>query len=271
MEKKVDREFPQVARRPVAAVTKSYPHGHVELRHIHTSAEFLYAEMGTMKVTTDRGVWIVPPHRAAWFPPGCPHQTETGAAVEIFTLYLQPDACPKIAPLEPCVIPVSSLLRELIRRAAAMPMEYDESGHEGRIIALLLDEIQWTPTQIVTMPKLRDGRLGAIERALAANPGDSRTLEQWAEMAGASPRTLARLFLREAGMSFRSWREQLRTVSAVTRLAKGDSITQLAGELGYDTSGAFTAMFRRVMGVTPSQFSSEILENRTASTSGISN
>jgi AraC-like DNA-binding protein len=257
MERSLDYEFYQHVPRPVGAMAKWYPSGYAGFRHSHPRAQFLYAESGTMKVSTESGTWIVPPHRAVWFPPNCPHQTGALSELEMRTLYIRPDGCPKNAPKKPCVLQVSPLLRELVRRTAAMPVEYDEQGHDGRIIALLLDEIQWSRIQVPAMPRLQDSRLLAIERAFAANPGDTRSIEEWAELAGASPRTLARLFLREAGMSFRSWREQFRALTAISQLMNGDAITTLASEFGYETAGAFTAMFRRVMGMTPSQFLSE--------------
>ncbi len=254
MERSTDHEFFQHVSRPVGAMAKSYPAGYTGYLHSHPRGQFLYAESGTMKVTTGRGTWMVPPHRAVWFPPNSPHQTGTLSAVEMRTLYIRPDACPPHAPQGPCVMRVSPLLRELVRAAMAMPIEYDEQGHDGRVIALLLEEICWAPSREIIVPQLRDLRLLAIEKVLASDPGDTRTLEEWAAFAGASARTLARLFLRDAGMSFRSWREQFRAQASVPRLMEGDSVTTLAGEFGYETPGAFTAMFRRVMGTTPSQY-----------------
>ncbi len=177
-------------------------------------------------------------------------------------LFLRADVFPTDAPSIPRVIPASSLLCELARRAATMPVEYDENGHDGRIVALLLDEIQWTPLHPPQMPALRDTRLLAIERALAANPADTRTLEEWANLAGASTRTLARLFREEAGISFRSWREQFRAFTAISSLMEGTPVTALAGDFGYETPGAFTAMFKRVFGVTPSQYLAETSQRR---------
>lgn len=256
--------FPHLVPRPVSAMAKSYPSGYEGSLQSHPHAQFLYAESGTIKVTIDCGAWIVPPHRAVWFPPGYPHQMGTLSAVEIHILYIRPDTCSSDAPHKPCVLQVSPLLRELVRRATIMPVDYDEQGHDGKIMALLLDEIRWSPTRVPAMPRLQDRRLLAIERALASNPGDPRTLDQWAEVAAASPRTLARLFLREAGMSFRSWREQFRAVGSISRLMEGHSISLLSTEFGYETPSAFTAMFRRVMGVTPSQFLAEALGDRDA-------
>src|SRR6266567_3472040 len=252
-----DCEFYQQVPRPVGIMAKSYPARYEGALQNHPRAVCLFAQTGALKVTTDRRVWIVHPHRAVWLPPNYPHKMSTLDPVEMHAVYIRQDACPKHAPREPCVIQVSSLLRELVLRATSIPAEYDEAGHEGKIIALLLGEIDWSRAHVHVMARLQDSRLLAIERALASNPGDSRTLEQWADLAGASPRTLARQFLRETGISFRAWREQFRAMNAIPALMTGRPITLLANELGYESAGAFTAMFRRVMGMTPSRFLSQ--------------
>lgn len=257
MEPEADHDFFARVNRPIGVAAINFPSPGVGERHSHPHAELLYAESGTLRVTTDRNSWIVPPYRAAWFPPNCPHQADALSAAELRVLYLLPQACPRNAPQKTCQLQTSSLLRELARRAAMLPAEYDEEGRDGRIMALLLQEIDWTPVGALTMPQLRDSRLLAVERAFTANPGDMRTLEEWAVLAGASPRNLARLFRKEAGMSFRCWREQFRALTAAPRLIAGESVTVLAGQFGYETPGAFAAMFRRVMGMTPSQFISD--------------
>jgi AraC-like DNA-binding protein len=254
MKRSTDHEFYQQVPRPIGAMAKSYASGYPGYWHSHARAQFLYAESGTMKVTTDRGSWIVPPHRAVWFPPNYPHQTGALSALEMRTLYIRPESCPPQAPKEPCILQVSALLRELVRRATMMPIEYDEEGHDGKTIELLLAEISWLPASGIVMPLLRDQRLITIEQALSANPADNRTLEQWANLVGTAPRTLTRLFLKESNMSFRLWRDQFRALSAIPHLIEGVAITELAMEFGYETPGAFAGMFKRVMGSSPSQY-----------------
>jgi AraC-like DNA-binding protein len=248
--------FHQLAR-AMGVEAVSYKNAASGEMHFHPHAELIYAESGTVRITTSRACWVVPPHRAAWFPPGCDHQTDAMGAAEVCRVYIHASSCPEKAPSRACLLQTSSLLRELARRASAIPAEYDEQGRDGRLMALLLDEIDWTPALEVTMPRLRDTRLAAIEQALIADPGDTRTIDEWAVYAGASTRNLARLFEREAGMSFRQWREQFRALAAIPKLVAGESVTVLASEFGYDTPGAFAAMFRRVIGVTPSQYLSE--------------
>jgi len=73
-------------------------------------------------------------------------------------------------------------------------------------------------------------------------------------IAGASSRTLARLFERETGMRFVDWRQQARLARALVGLAEGRDVASVARAVGYESVSAFTAMFRRVLGRTPSNY-----------------
>ena len=84
--------------------------------------------------------------------------------------------------------------------------------------------------------------------AMLSDPADNRGLEDWSRFAGASPRTLARLFQSETGMTFRAWRQQLRLQRALEMLTEGQAVTSVALDLGYDSPSAFIAMFRRALG-----------------------
>jgi AraC-like DNA-binding protein len=96
--------------------------------------------------------------------------------------------------------------------------------------------------------------LRRICESLIAQPSSIDTLERWAEQIGASARTVARLFKQETGMSFGQWREQLRLTEAMSRLAIGRPVAQVAQDLGYADTRTFAVMFRRAMGATPHQF-----------------
>lgn len=55
-------------------------------------------------------------------------------------------------------------------------------------------------------------------------------------------------------MTFGRWREHLRIVCAVDKLARGRSITQTALELGYRSASSFTTLFTRVLAVPPRRY-----------------
>jgi AraC-like DNA-binding protein len=75
-----------------------------------------------------------------------------------------------------------------------------------------------------------------------------------AHKADMSRRHFTRLFREQTGMSFSNWRQQACLLAALARLGRGQSVTRVAIELGYSSTSAFTAAFRRTLGTTPSQY-----------------
>lgn len=241
------------SRRPVVVVANDYPAGHRTAWHRHRRAQLVYAERGVMAVTTAAGVWVIPPERAVWVPAHTPHAVEMRTEVGMRSIFVRPKWATGL-PVRPGVVAVSPLLRELIRVAAELPEDYPDDGPEARLTAVLLDRLATLPAQPLHLPMPQAARLRPIVLGLLDDPGDRRTLDAWAREAGASGRTLARLFRDECGMTFGAWRQQLRLLRALEWLALGRPVTQVALDLGYDSPSAFTAMFRRALGTTPGHY-----------------
>jgi len=239
--------------RPVSAMPKDFPSGHTIRPHRHARAQLVYAVTGVMRVTTEKGAWIVPPQRAVWMPAGMQHEIRMSGRVAMRTLYIEPAVAP--ASLDDCtVLEVAPLLRALILRAVEEPVDYDERGSAGLVMALILEELRRVTRVPLRIPLPADARLAALCRALLDDPAAADTLDDWAERVGASARTLARLFQRETGMGFTQWRQQVRLAEAVSRLAQGEPVALVSEHLGYASASAFTAMFRRALGATPRHY-----------------
>jgi AraC-like DNA-binding protein len=239
--------------RAVVAMPKDFAPGFAIAPHSHKRAQLIYATAGTMRVATDDGVWMVPPQRALWMPGGVRHWIVMLGEVTMRTLYLWPDAA-AFMPASCHVVPVSPLLRELIVRATELPVHYDEGGPAGHVVALILDELRGLQSLPLQLPMPRDARLRSLCLALLEAPGDQRPLAAWAKSVNASSRTLARRFQSETGLSFGAWRQQARVLEAMGRLGSGAPVTQVALDLGYESVSAFSAMFRRAAGTSPSHY-----------------
>jgi AraC-like DNA-binding protein len=150
------------------------------------------------------------------------------------------------------VIAVSPLLRELILTVCAEPVVWDAQGPIRLVVDLVLHEIARAGTRPLSLPACRDPRLSRVAAALFADPADPRDLAQHALAAGASARTLARLFRADTGMSFQQWRRQLRMTEALARIAQGEPPARVAAAVGYASTPAFGAAFRETFGTTPS-------------------
>jgi AraC-like DNA-binding protein len=239
--------------RPVAGLADEYPPGFVDPRHSHKRAQLLYASTGVTSITTDTASFVVPPCRAVWIPPGVFHEVHCRGHVSVRTLYVDPRARTGLASM--CrVIDVSELLRALILEAITLPIEYDVEGRDGRIMALVLDEIAAAPTIPLHVPMPQDSRLLRVCRAILENPAQNETLDDGARIAGMGRRTFTRMFRRETQTTFAAWRQHVRLMEALSRLASGEPVTTVAFDVGYNSPSAFTAMFRRAFGAAPTQY-----------------
>lgn len=238
---------------PVLGRSEDQPHGALIPDHRHDSSQLIHAATGVMTVETEDGLWVVPPDRAVWVPAFVTHSIRMTGAVELRTVYLQTGLTP-IAGGACTVVQVSELLHAAIMRAIAFPQPYEEDGPEARVVAVILDEIRAASTAPLHLPMPNDPRARRIAEAFRADPADRRPLSEWARVAGASERTLERVFRREVGTTFGRWQQQARLLRGLEVLASGETVTAVALEVGFATPSAFIAMFRRAIGTTPAKY-----------------
>ncbi len=238
--------------RPVMALQDEYPAGHIDPMHSHDHVQILYASAGVMSVRTPETSFVIPPQRAVWLPAGMRHEVACRGPVSLRTLYL-PSGHGERA--QECrVFEVSNLLKSLILEVTDFTPLYDVTGREGRIIALLLEEIERMPNAPYRVSMPSDQRLLRVCNAILADPSDPRDIDDWARLAAMGRRTFTRTFKQETGMGLAVWRQQVRLMEALSMLAAGASITRVTYDVGYDSPSGFAAMFRRAFGVPPSQY-----------------
>lgn len=238
---------------PIVAFHRHYPDRHLIERHRHDRAQLTYALRGILRVDTADGIWVVPPMHALWIPPGVEHELRTSSPVALRTLFIRPGlraSLPGIC----AVVEVSPLLRELILRMVSLTEEQQLNGAGVHLIELILDEIHAVETLPLHVPMPIDTRALRICQGILLDPSDGKTCAEWGTSVGASSRTLERLFQKETGLSFGTWRRQARLLAALGRLADRTPVSTVAYDLGYESASAFTAMFRRTLGRSPSEF-----------------
>jgi AraC-like DNA-binding protein len=147
-------------------------------------------------------------------------------------------------------------LRELILEATKVALPYRMRSRDGRLMHLLLDEIVQMQALPLSLPSTSDPRLRVIEDAIKRNPDEQTTAGQWARRLGVDPKTIHRLFQRETGLTFARWRQQARLSRALEMLAQGERIIDIALEVGYRSPTAFSTMFQRQFGCSPSEWRS---------------
>lgn len=237
---------------PITALAKDYPRGCHVAKHRHRRGQLIYAISGVMHVTTREGIWIVPPQRSLWIPLGMEHEIRMEGQVAVRMLYLDRAMSTPFG-MHCRVLAVSALLRELV--LAAVDAHASRRRERTAMLApLLLHELQVADEVALRIPVPADARLKKVCQRLLAGASAMETLEQLAARAGTSSRTLARLFESQLQMSFVRWRQHVRLARAVSQMSLGHSIKAVARDAGYASCSAFSSMFHRVLGVTPTDY-----------------
>ncbi|MBB4908160.1 AraC family transcriptional regulator [Actinophytocola algeriensis] len=191
---------------------------------------------------------MLPPSRALFVPAGVAHTTAAASTAEMHSLYLLPGCCPALW-AEPTVLAAAPMFAALVGHLSDPDLSGDA---RRRAEAVLFDVLVPAPVASVELTWPRDDRARHVADALAADPADDRDAATWAREVGASERTLSRLFVAETGVGLGRWRTRLRVRTALELLADGMPVAVVSRQVGYRTTSAFIAAFRREVGVTPS-------------------
>ena len=236
--------------RPLRLVARNLKISQDLAPHSHPCGQITYTPQGMLQVIADGTVWFVPPMRAIWIPPDTIHEVKLLTESNLRAIHIHAEYSP-LSNQHCLVLEVSNLLRELI-----FSLEYTEpdSPRERHLVQVILDELIAAKPLPIYLPMPNDKRLKNLCEILIANPASNDTLELLAKKVGASARTLTRLFEQELRMSFGDWRQQMRLARAYPLIANGTPLSQVAAELGYSSQSAFSAMFKKTFGVSPSSF-----------------
>ena len=254
--------FVPTAARPLRAKARLLEHLADIQPHHHDWGQLVFSFSGAVRVGTPRSTFIVPPSRAVWIPAALEHAVTAIERADLRTLYVQAELLAGDTWRSPRVLEVSPLLRELVLALPTdpdpcPPESQDDEARRRGLEALAVHELRRARPIPLGVALPADARLRRLCEAMLRDPGRHAGLEAWAAEAGASPRTLNRLFREQLGTSFLQWRSQLLLAHAVTLAARGRPMAHIAAELGYASASAFSAMVTRTVGMPPSRFFAE--------------
>ena len=244
---------PDLADQPAVARLLDFADYEAEVPvHVHRKGQLILALHGAVTCTADDEIWIVPPNCGVWIPGDTPHSVRATVNAQLSYLFAEPGAAnlPKVC----CTLSISPLVRELVIRLAGEVSDYLPDSHAARLAQVTLDELAGMPREHFNLPISGDPKIRAIADALTIEPSDRSTLGEWAKRVAMSERSLARLMIRETGLTFGRWRQQLHLVVALRELASGAAVQTVADKLGYESVNAFITMFKKALGNTPAQY-----------------
>ncbi len=232
-----------------------YQRGEADPPHHHIEGQLLFATRGVMLVETEGKRWVIPPQRALWLPPLQIHSYNLLSHTDLRAIYFSSNLIAECTNFTKSnhvhVITATALVKELI----AGLFSEDYSGPSQRKMALLLLEILSEAAPLTAeLPMPHDERLFCATKALLVSQRWEASLSDLAYIATMSERTFSRLFMKDTGFSFRTWKQRARICASLDLLANGIPVKQVAYQLGFSCPAAFTAAFRSILGSTPRNF-----------------
>jgi AraC-like DNA-binding protein len=214
--------------------------------------QLIYAVRGVIRVRTQSHAWIVPPHQAVWIPNGLQSTLQMHGEVALRMLYVR--SGPRGLFRNCTVLNVTPLLRELIVRANTIGALDGRKPEQLRLASVVVDEIRRLRAIPLQLPLPSDPRAARFAALVGERPRLSPPLPALARQSGASRRTLERIFREETSLRLGQWLRRQLVLHALAMLGADQSVDSIANELGYSSSSAFIAMFRKELGETPARY-----------------
>lgn len=247
---------------PFNALEIEHPAGRKVPAHSHNYSKLVITLYGAMTIHTSNGWWFVPPGLSLWIPSTITHSSSYNSNTKIIIIKFYDNI--DLEPSDHCRhIEVSNLILELtleaVKRFKNLVDKKTSNKTKNEFISLiykmLVLQIHNSNHKLsLFLPQGIDKRLKKVTSLMKENPREDLKLCFLAKQVNTSERTLSRLFVTETGMSFRRWRQHMKTVMAVDLLINGHTISKVAFELGYSNESSFNTFFKRILGLTPKKY-----------------
>lgn len=214
----------------------------------------LCASTGALRLEAKGQSWLLPPARAALIAAGRPIRVSIPQPVTTSSVLFDPMVTP-VPPTPLTVFDLSPLARSLLAECGNWG---DSSDAYAAPLFDALAAVTWRLAEQPSPVVVPAGSSPELRRALELTEqrlGGEVRFEDIAAEVGLVPRSLARRFEDETGMTWRAVLRRMRVLRAIEELAAGDApVTAVALTAGYTSLSAFNAAFRQLTGRTPTEY-----------------
>lgn len=242
---------------PITVINRHLDKNNHVAKHSHNWGQLIYACEGVMLVSTATERYIIPPEQAVWIVAGVVHDVVAITPVHLISFYFDEQQSTLLSK-QSGVLQINQFLKTLIREASSIGSDYLWSGPDGLLLRLILNRLTSAAPVTLQLPFPTDPKLLKILFMQQQQPGLKYDLTTWGRIVGASSRTLSRSFKRQTGLTYNQWRQRLTVHVAISQMAEGQSIANIASTLGYESISAFGHMFKQNTHMTPGEYRDRI-------------
>jgi AraC-like DNA-binding protein len=217
----------------------------------------LCASRGALRLEAQGKAWVLPPARAALIAAHEPIQVAIQQPVTTSSVLFDPGFVSE-PPAPLTVFDLSALARALVTECVEWPDSEEPLPSYARTMFGALAVAVWRLAEGAETLSVPAGRSPELRRALSLTDdrlGQELRFADIARDVGLAPRSLARRFEQECGMTWSAVLRRMRVLRAIEMLAvTGSSVTTISHAVGYSSLSAFNLAFRDLTGRTPTQY-----------------
>lgn len=221
--------------------------------HAHPWGQINYLSHGVMSLLIGGKTFLSPPQYAIWIPPGVSHSAVNSTTASYRAVYLSDDVSSHM-PTEACAITVSPVLRAILDEFSHLDVRVPATNQQRRMASVALDQIEASNRIQNYLPLPTSELLTKVLEYIRLHLNSKQSTKSLAAMFHITERTLERRCVSEIGVNIGEWQQRLRFLHALESLERGQSIKQIALDLGYSSTSVFINMFRRITGQTPEKY-----------------
>jgi AraC-like DNA-binding protein len=217
----------------------------------------LCASTGALRLEAQGQAWLLPPARAALIEAGQTIRVSIPQPVTTASVLFDTEFT-AVPPAPLTVFDLSPLARALVSECSRWEAGEEPLPAYAEALFNALAAVTWRLAEQPSPVVVPAGRSPELRRALQLTEerlGDQVRFEDVADEVGLAPRSLARRFEDETGMTWRAVLRRMRVLRAIEELAAGDMpVTKIAFSVGYTSLSAFNAAFRQLTGRAPTEY-----------------
>ncbi len=230
---------------------------HDNILHQHQKGQLVYVESGFQYITIEEKKYLLPQNHAAWIPPNAIHKTNSHSEkINLMIMFAEVDSKEPFFQ-EVNVFSVPPVLKEMIKYSEKWSKLMTKDHYETVFLQALFNELprfaEYSLKLHIILPK--DKRLTHVIGYLHDHYQNEIKMEDLADIALLSTRTLERIFKKETGLTLSKYQQMLRIIKSLEFLSSNDlTISETAYKVGYKSVQAYTRSFQSVMQFRPTDF-----------------
>ena len=227
---------------------------HDDDEHLHQRAQLTFVKEGYQYFHINNKVYLVPQNHVIWIPSLQKHKITSEAETVKLMVSLFKNMPEDQFYKTTHVFPAPPILKEMIFYAKKWNKETDKNHEQETFMNALLISLPnfCKENTALQIPLPSDKRLLEVCQFINLNYKNDYSIEELAEAANLSSRSLQRIFKKETGISVKKYAQLIKILKSIELIDSNQfTLSEIAYQVGYKSLSAFTSSYKAIMNTKP--------------------